>query len=138
MPNTNEFAFADITIVMLGRTLEGFTGVEYEVEQSKNLVYGRGNNPTAITKGKKTPTASIDLNQSEVEALQDAAGKGKDITDIPPFDITITYQAIAGGVVRTDVLRNCQFTKVSKGMQNDDTNMNKNYPLILTKVEFNV
>lgn len=138
MINGNEYAFEDLEIVMLGRPVIGFAGIEYKEEQTKTNIYGRGNKPVARTRGNKVYSGSITLLQSEVEALTAAAGKGKSLNDLPRFDITVAYAPENGGLITTDVLRDCEFMDLTKALNQNDPNMTVTLPLIIGDIDYNV
>jgi hypothetical protein len=135
--NTNEYSWADIEVVMLGRPVIGITSVMYKTSRGKTNVYGRGKKPVARVRGQEEYEASITLNQSEVEALQQSVGKGKKLTDIPPFDITIVYAPENSVQLTTDVLRFCEFTEVEKALNNQQDNMEVTLPLIVGDIDYN-
>lgn len=138
MVNGNEYAWEDIGLVMLGRPLVGFRGIEYKEEQTKTNIYGRGNKPVARTRGNKVYSGSVTLLQSEVEALQAAAGEGKSLNDLPRFDITVAFAPKSGGAITTDVLRDCEFMDLTKAMNQNDPNMEVNLPIIIGSIDYNV
>lgn len=137
MINGNEYAWEDLELVMLGRPVIGLLGVEYSEEQVKTNIYGRGNKPVARTRGNKTFPGSITLLQSEVEALTAAAGQGKSLNDLPPFDITCAYAPKRGGAITTDVLRDVEFTAVPKAINQGDPNMTVQLPIIIGGIDYN-
>lgn len=134
--NTTEYAFSDVEVRFLGRTIVGFQGVSYKVTQSKTNIYGRGNKPVARSKGNKEYEGSVKVLQSELEALQIAAGYKKDICDIAPFDIVVSYQ-VDGGLATTDTLIGCEFTEQPKEINQGDTNMEVELPIAIGDIHFN-
>ncbi len=125
-------------MVMLGKVVGGARGVSYKVSQEKEPVYGRGNNPVAIVRGNKAYEGEIKLLQSELEALQQAAGRGKDLTDIRGFDIVVAYVPRQGGQIVTDVLKHCEFIEVEKAMDQGDMFMEITLPFVALKIDKNV
>src|SRR5688572_27229923 len=99
MINGNEYAWEDLQIVMEGKAqpLEGVTEIEYTTKKEHTNIYGKGDKPVAMGRGKKEPGGKIVLLQSEFEALQQSLPAGKDATDRKPFTITVAY-APEGGV----------------------------------------
>lgn len=121
--NSNEYAWKDISINVLGRTLIGITEVKYKVAKGKEFLYGKGDNPLAIQTTNKAYTGQITLLQSELEALEDAAktlNPLNDATDIA-FDIIITYGV--GIETRTDIVRGASLEEYEKGMTQGDPAM---------------
>jgi len=136
--NGKEYSWGDVEVVLFGRPLVGIRGIEYGVKQEKELQYGRGNKPYAIQKGNKAPEGSITVTQSELEAMLRAAGPGKDLTDIPGFQVVVSYIPEEGAPIVTDVLRNCEFTEGTKSLKQNDKAMEITLPLLMLDIEYNV
>jgi len=137
MFDSSEYAFADIQIVMQGRTVAGLRGIKYSVKQEKEVVYGAGNEPLGIQRGNKSYEGEITVLQSETEALQRVAGKGKSLMDLRKFDIIVTYLPLDGGQLVTDVVKFAEFTQVEKGMSQNDKYAEISLPFIALRIEFN-
>ncbi len=138
MINGNEYAWEDIQVNILGRLVEGITAVEYSTKRQHDNIYGRGNKPRAMGRGKKEFSGSITLLQSEVEAIQAALPKGKDLTDIAAFPIVVSYAPEAGGNITTDSILSARFTEVKKGGKQGDTSMPVELPLAIGDILYNV
>jgi len=122
---------------MLGRPVIGATGVSYTETQEKTNVYARGVKPVARTRTNKEYEGEVQLLQSELEALQETAGKGNSINDIPPFDITVVYNGGDNGALKTDILKACEFNKVEKSIEQGDSNMEISLPIIIGDIKYN-
>lgn len=121
--NSKQFAYADVKVVLLGRTLEGFLGVKYSVKTDKSRLYGRGKKALSIQSGNEEIEGSLTMVQSEVEALRAAvraANPLAKITDIS-FDIVVTYGDTLTAV--TDIIRGCEFTEYEKSLKQNDKYM---------------
>lgn len=136
MFNSEEYAWSDVQIQMLGRPVGGARSVMYKVTQTKTNIYARGNKPRARTRGNKEYEGELGLLQSEVEALQATLRANQDLLDLGPFDIVVSY-APAGGTIKTDILKDCEFTELEKGMEQNDENMQPTLPLIIGDVKYN-
>lgn len=133
---TDQYSWADIDIVMLGKVVGGARGVRYKASQEKEPVYGRGNKPVALVRGNKAYEGELKLLQSELEALQVSVGVGNDIVDIPPFDIVVAYIPRNGGTqIRTDIIKHCEFTEVEKGMDQGDKFMEITLPFVALDIQ---
>lgn len=137
MINGFEYAWEDINIVMFNKLITSFESIEYTSTKAHNNIYGRGADPIAMGRGKKDYTGMLELLQSEVEAIQAQLPAGKDLTDVAPFTITISY-APEGGAVTTDQLTFCRIGEIKKGMKNGDGNMVCQLPLVVGKINYNV
>lgn len=136
---TDQYSWADIDIVMLGKVVTGARGVRYKTSQEKEPVYGRGNKPVALVRGNKSYEGEIKLLQSELEALQAASGTGNDVTDIPAFDIIVAYIPRQGGTqIVTDIIKYCEFKEVEKAMNQGDKFMEITLPFVALDIEKNV
>lgn len=138
MFNSKEYEWSSVEVVLLGRPVTGIRGIRYKETQEKEVIYGRGNKPRAIQKGNKSFEGSINILQSELEALQAAAGVGKSILDIPAFDIVVAYVPESGGTIITDIIKNCEFTEKEKSINQGDKFMEIELPIIALDIENNV
>ena len=138
MFNSRQYDWSNVEVLMLGRPVTGVRGIEYNAEQEKEAVYGRGNNPLSLQKGNRSYSGSITLLQSEIEALQVAAGNKKDILDLPAFDVVIAYVPQGGGDIITDIVKGVEFTSVPKSINQNDKFMEVALPFIALKIEYNV
>lgn len=137
MFTSEEYSWSDIEMTMLGRVVIGFRKISYTEKQTKTNIYARGNKPVARTRGNKEYEGSVMLLQSEVESLQAELAAGKSLNDIGPFDITVSY-APASGNIKTDILKACEFTEITKGMSQGDSNMEIELPIIIGDIDYNV
>jgi hypothetical protein len=139
MINGNEYAWEDIKVVLPGSTrpLDGVVAIEYSEKKDHINIYGRGDKPVAMGRGKREYSGSITLLQSEVEALQRTLPKGRSITDIPAFSIPVSYQP-ENGPLTVDMLIAVRFGEIKKGMKTGDPNMEIELPLIIGDIQYNV
>ena len=112
-----EYAFEDIEVVLLGRPLTGITGIKYKVTKTKKNLMGRGGVPVSRYRGQKNFEGEMTVYLSELLALMDST-KLDDITDIPPFDIILTFGQ-AGSRIITHTLQDCEFTEFEIDMKQD-------------------
>lgn len=131
--NSREYEWADVSVVAAGRIITGIRGVSYTSSQEKEALYGKGNKPHSIQRGNKTFAGSIRLLQSELEALELAAGG--DALDIS-FNIVVAYGNPAkGDVITTDLLVGCEITEIPKGLNQNDKFMEIELPLVMLDVK---
>ena len=131
--NSREYEWADVSVVAAGRMITGIRGVSYTSSQEKEALYGKGNKPHSIQRGNKTFAGSIRLLQSELEALELAAGG--DALDIS-FNIVVAYgNPSKGDVVTTDLLVGCEITEIPKGLNQNDKFMEIELPLVMLDVK---
>lgn len=139
MINGNEYAWEDLQIVMEGKAqpLQGVAEIEYTTKKEHSNIYGKGDDPVAMGRGKREYSGKIVLLQSEFEALQRSMPGGSDVTKKVPFAITVAY-APEGGVETTDELLYCRINEVKKGMKTGDGNQLIELPLTIGKINYNI
>lgn len=137
--NGNEYSWEDMEIIFLGKPIpmNGVTALSYEEKKEHTNIYGRGDKPVAMGRGKREYSGSITILQSELEAIQRALPSGKSMSDVTGFDITVSY-APKGGEVTTDRLRYCRVGGTKKGMKTGDANMEIELPLVIGDIVYNV
>lgn len=130
--NSREYEWADLTVVMAGRSATGIRGLSYTSSQEKEALYGKGNKPHAIQRGNKTFNGSIRLLQSELEALEKAANG--DVLDAQ-FNIIASYgNPQKGDVIKIDLLKGCEITEVPKALNQNDKFMEIELPLVIMDI----
>lgn len=125
MINGQEYAYEDVQIVVEGKSipLTGVKSIEYGETKEHVNIYGRGNVPVAMGRGKKEYTeGTLVIHQSELNAMEDALPLGKSLTDRAAFSITVAY-APEVGPRRVDKLLGCRVTAVPKSIGEEDTHM---------------
>jgi hypothetical protein len=135
--NSDEYAWKDIKVVLGGRPVTGIRGVKFKTTRKMTDIYASGDNPHTRTKGNKSYSGEIKLLQSEVEALLEAAGQGKDLTDIT-VNITVAFAASLDARIKTHQLITCDFPEFEMGMEQDDPNMEVTIPMMIGKIKYNV
>lgn len=136
--NSEEYAWVDIKVMLLGREVTGLRGMEYKVKRQKEALFATGKKARGIQKGKKEYEGTITILQSELIALDRAAQeKGyEDITDID-FDIIVSYLP-DNNVITTDKVVNASITEIPRSMKEGDTQMEIALPFIALDVVSNV
>ncbi len=136
--NSTEFAWKDLTITVMGRTLERIMEISYDVEEDKKQIYGRGKKVRGIQGGNEKPMGSITIGQSEMESLirkaQETNPNGK-LTDLS-FDIQIHYRK--GTDLVKDRIVGAEFTKNPKDFKQGDAAMDIKLAFICMDILYNV
>lgn len=132
--NGTLYSWADIVVLIGGVPVTGIVGVDYGDEQEVVNKWGAGRYPVGRAKGRITPTAKLILYQEEVEALQEQAVNGR-IQDIAPFDVIVTYIPDSG-IVKTDKIRNCQFSGNYRKWKEGATGQEVELPLVPSHIEW--
>jgi hypothetical protein len=139
MVHGNEYAWEDIQIILPGKTVpvEGIISIDYETKKDHTEIYGRGDKPVALGRGKKEFSGNMSLLQSEVEAMQMLLGVGKDLTNISAFQVTVAY-APEGGIATVDMLLFVRIKSFKKGMKTGDGNMTVDCELAIGDIKYNI
>lgn len=130
--DTREHEWSDVNVILAGRPVIGIRGVSYTSSQEKEALYGKGNKPHAMQRGNKSYSGSIRLLQSELEALERAAGG--DALDAT-FNVVVAYgNPSLGDKFSTDLLRGCEITEIPKGLNQNDKFMEIELPVVMLDV----
>jgi hypothetical protein len=130
--DTREHEWSDVNVILAGRPVIGIRGVSYTSSQEKEALYGKGNKPHAMQRGNKSYSGSIRLLQSELEALERAAGG--DALDAT-FNVVVAYgNPSQGDRFSTDLLRGCEITEIPKGLNQNDKFMEIELPVVMLDV----
>jgi hypothetical protein len=112
-------SWADVSVTLLTREVEGITAVDYEDGVTVKPVRGRGIKRVGRVKGMYEATASLTLLMTEVEAINQSLPAGSSIYDIKPFDVTVCY-INEDYLLITHVLKDCTFTKQGRSSKTGD------------------
>ena len=119
--NSKEFAWANVQVVSHGRSIGGLRGVKYTVKKDKEAIYGRGENPHSIGSGNKEYEGELMLLQSEATLMQRLlADPTQDLTDLPPFDLVVSYVPKGAQAPVTDILKCVEITEDTRDMKQGD------------------
>ncbi len=136
--NSTEFAWKDIVVTAMGRPFERIMEIEYDVEEDKKYIYGRGSKVKGIQPGRKKPGGNITIGQSELEAMLRRAQETNPLatyTDLV-FDIQVHY--LKGTDLVKDRIVGAEFTKAPKGMKEGDSDMQIKLPIMAMDVLYNI
>lgn len=123
---------------VLGRTIVGIRGFEFDKEIEKEILYGAGDEGIDITTGNKKITGTLKLYKYEVDLLNDAAkaaGYG-DITEVPYTLIVLTcaFKLNATTPSRTITIPGLGFTKMTFTMDQNAKYTEVPLPWVATKM----
>jgi len=92
--STNDCAWSNTSVVVLGRKLTGLRGFEFKKSIEKEHVYASGDEPVDIRSGNKKYEGNLKLLKYELDLLNDAAQAAgyADITEVPHTAIAITVE----------------------------------------------
>lgn len=127
--NSEEYAWSDVNVILLGKNIAGLLGIKYKSSQSKDVRYGRGNKPIGFKRGNKAYEGSITILKSELDALKAASPNGE-IVDLRNLDIVFSYGDTETGALSTDVAKFVEFTESEESMKQGDENGEYELPFI--------
>lgn len=135
--STEECAWAQTSVRLLGRTIQGIQGFEFKKGVEKEHLYGAGSNPIDIQSGNSKPEGSIKLLKYEVDLLNDAAQAAgyDDITEVPhtAINITCSFKKTPSSPIRTIESQGVAFTETSYAMEQNAKMMQVSLPFIAMK-----
>lgn len=126
-----QYGWKDVSVVVLGRTIEGITDVKVMRKTTKERQYGRGSQAQYILSGNEEVSGSLTLLQDELDAVNAAVKQVATRLDISKvsFDIVINYENDLGQAT-TDVVRGAQVEQYEKALSQGDTHMQIELPFI--------
>lgn len=130
--NGKAYDYVNITMLILNIPVVGITAINYEETQEKVNNFGTGNNAVSRGHGAKDGTGSFDISMNETEAIR-AAASSRSLLDIPFFDVILVF-ANAGGVTRTHVIKNVEFTNDPGGGAQGDTDLVGTFNIVFSHV----
>ena len=132
MFETREYEWSDVSVVLANHDVIGLRGVSYSSSQEKEALYAKGNKPHGIQRGNISYSGTIRLLQSELIALQEAAGGS--VLNITT-DVVVAYGNPASGSAKhTDLIRGVEFTEEPKSLNQNDKFMEIELPFIAIDV----
>ncbi len=133
--NGVQHAWASISVNILGRTLTGITSISYGVKRGKENIYGAGDEPIGRGYGNNEyDNPAIEVYQFEAVGMQQASLG--DITNIPPFEIIVSYKATLNSPTVVDVIQNCEFTNNNRDIGQGATSAKVKLELICAGIKF--
>lgn len=112
------YSWGDIVVSIAGAPVTGITAIDYDDKQDVKNNYGAGRYPVSRAKGRITCTAKITIAMEEVLAIQRRVN-GR-LQSAAAFDIVVSYLP-EGGLITTDIIKNCQFTTNQRKWKEGDT-----------------
>lgn len=134
-----QYGWKDVSVVVLGRTIEGITDVKVKRMTNKERQYGRGNKTQHILSGNEEVSGSLTLLQDELDAINTAIRAVNPLLDITKtsFDIVISYEN-SEGLSTTDTISGAQVEEYEKALAQGDTHMKIELPFIAVDLFENV
>ena len=137
--STKECAWAQTSVKLLGATLSGIRGFEFQKTIEKELVFAAGDEAIDITQGNKSISGTLTLLKHELDKLNDAAQAAgyEDISEVPHTAILITcsFKLNATTPIRIiETTLGAAFTGITVGMQQNAKMTEVPLPFIAPKM----
>jgi hypothetical protein len=133
--NGINYSWQNNTLIIFGIPMIGISKIELMSEQEKENTYGYGVDPISRGYGNKKYEGSITLIYDELARII-AFAPGRDILDIPPFDIPLNLLNVKTGQLITATARMCEFTKHGYSANQNDKAIWVDMPLIVGRIDW--
>lgn len=131
--NGINYSWGNITVTLFGVPLVGILGIEYKRKQNKTNNYGRGNEPVSRGYGMREYEGNLEVYTDTLKAII-ASAPNRDITQIPPFNIPVTFGG-DGLDTTKDVLLSCEFLEDPLTAKSGDTKLTVVIPLVIGGIQ---
>lgn len=131
--NGVNYSWSNIGVILFGTPVVGILSISYKRKQKKDNNYGAGAEPISRGYGQKEYEGELEL-YTDVWKQIIAASPNRDPTQIPPFDIPVSFSG-TGVQVDKDVLRAVEFLEDPLESKTGDTKLTVKIPLILGGID---
>lgn len=135
--STDECAWHQTKLKMLGRTFTGLLGFEFEKDVSTEYLHASGDEPIDIATGNKTYPGTLKMMKFEVDGMNDAALAAgyEDISEVPHEAIVITciFKKSLTSQSRTITANAVKFSNIKLGMDQNAKMTNVSLPFLSMK-----
>ena len=126
--NSREYEWADVTVVAAGRDITGIRAIKINRKAEREALHAKGRNPHSIQTGNKTYEGSITVLQSELIALDDAAGG--DALDLA-FDVLVGFgNPSLGDAIKRKRAVGVRINEIDESLKQGDKFMEIELPFI--------
>lgn len=136
---SSEYAWANLEVKMLGRTIKGITGIEFKKVTDKEAIYGAGQEAIDIQDGNISCSGKVTVYGFEKDRMDTAARIAgyDDITQVPHEGIVITalYRKVAKDPITKIVATGVAFTETTDAMAQNDKKRDCELPFICMDIQ---
>ena len=129
-------SWSSVQVVMGGVPVTGINKIDYDSKQTKEAIYGAGQNPVGKGYGKIENSCTIGLLREEVEAMRAASPTGR-LADLAPFNIIVQYLPVNGQKKVTHRILGAEFTNDGGELNEGDTSDYNEYELLVSDIRYN-
>ncbi len=134
---TEECAWSQTSMKILGRTIQGLRGFSFKKGVEKEHLYAAGADPIDIQTGNRKPEGSVKVLKFEKDLMDDAAQLAgySDITEVPHSLISITckFKKTATSPLRTIESSGVAFSEWDVSMEQNAKFTEMSLPFIAMK-----
>lgn len=134
MVNGRQYEFADMSLLLAGRDVSGFRGINYKSTQEKEPYYGKGNRPMSIQRGNVSHTGTLFLAGSELEALK-RLGNGS-VLNLNLNAVVAFGNPSLGDDMVTDTIIGLEFTEEEKEYKQGDASVEFELPFVALDIKY--
>lgn len=131
--NGIKYGWSDIVFNIGGVLEQNVKSIEYATDQDKEEVYGAGKYPIGRGRGRVKTTGKISLGFEAIQRLKEKSPT-RNLIDLRPFDIVVSYQPDNGGKIINDILKNVEFKKDATKWKEGDTSGSEDFDLMIQRV----
>lgn len=128
-------SWGSVQVILSGVPLIGINKINYDSNQTKEPIYGAGQNPVGKGYGKIERKCTIGLIREEVEALREASPTDS-LIDLPPFNIIVKYLPVNGQKMVTHRILGAEFKSDSAELNEGDTSDYNDYDLLVSDIKY--
>lgn len=134
--NSREYEWADVTVIIGGKDMFGIRGVKWTRKVEREPLHAKGRDPHSIQTGNNTYEGEIKLLQSDVDAIEAAAGD--DILSLN-VDVQVSFgDPTNGDAMKTHRLLGVRFTEDTLDAKQGDKFFEISVPFVARKIQKNV
>ena len=134
--SSKQYAWKNISLNILGTTIDGVSEIEYGKITEKEFIFGAGNKPQGIQSGNETIEGKLTLYQSVITALETVAKAANGSVADLVFDIIVSYND--GLTVTTDRIKFAEVKGYKKGMKQNDKKMEVPLDFMALDIEYGI
>mgnify|MGYP003373230130 CR=1 FL=1 len=129
-------SWSSVQVIMGCVPVTGINKIDYDSKQTKEAIYGAGQNPVGKGYGKIENSCTIGLLRDEVEAMRAASPTGR-LADLAPFNIIVQYLPVSGQKKVTHRILGAEFTNDGGELNEGDTSDYNEYELLVSDIRYN-
>ena len=132
--NSREYQWSDLEIVLEGKLLTKAVAVEYGEKINREYIRGKGNKAQGINDGDYSVEGSLELHQSEFDALEKLTGN-KGIVNMRDLTLTVAYASTADGRISIRSIIGVAITDWKEAYKSGDTHGTVTLPFMALDIK---